>query len=102
LTILFDTGNPALANRDAAKLWAELRSVSAPTIHVKDIPIDNSGDVNLGDGRANLNATFHAFECHGWPKGFVLEGDYCANALSRIERDLAQLKRLIENTLAAS
>src|SRR5439155_18183203 len=88
LTILFDTGNPALANRDAAKLWRELRSVSAPSIHVKDIPTDSSEDVGLADGRANLNATFHAFACHGWPKGFVLEGD--SKALSRIERDLAQ------------
>ena len=101
VTIQFDTGNPALANRSAAEMWPELRGVAAPHVHVKDIAGGDAEDVCLGGGRANLPAAFLAFARHGWPEGFVLEGDYRQDADARIRRDLIQLHRMIGDAAAA-
>jgi 2-epi-5-epi-valiolone 7-phosphate 2-epimerase len=101
VTIQFDTGNPALDNRNAGEMWSQLLNVAAPNVHVKDIPWGNAQDVCLGEGRANLNAVFLAFAKHGWPRGFVLEGDYRQDADARINRDLTYLHRMIGDAAAA-
>ncbi len=97
--VQFDTGNPVIHGHSAAAIWSRVAAVAAPDVHVKDVGESAEDDLPLGTGHAALPSTFAAFARYCRPSSFTLEGNYSADTVSRIQRDIARLKTLFATYL---